>query len=372
MPRKGENIYKRKDGRWEARYIAGRTSEKKAIYKSVYGKTYSEVKQKLFEFRNANMPTVHSISPKFGEIAQGWLDNTRPRVKESTYSRYQRIIFVNLSQYLKCPLETLTTREMETFINTLLLHGRRDGTGGLAPKTVHDILVVIRSILTYAKRRNYKIVCDLSLIKINTKQQEIKILSKQEQNLLNHFLFYNMNYEKLGIVLCLYTGLRIGEVCALQWKNINFTENTLTVESTLQRIQNPDSGSVTKTKIIISEPKSKSSLREIPLPDFLMKILDTMKCSPDSFILTGSKKRFLEPRNMQYYFSKALKICQIAPINFHALRHTFATRSIELGFEVKSLSEILGHTNINITLEKYVHSSFELKKENMEKLSSLL
>lgn len=372
MPRKGENIYKRKDGRWEARYIAGRTAEKKAIYKSVYGKTYSEVKQKLFDVRTLKTEPSLTVSTEFGEIARNWLFNTRPRVKESTYSRYQRIILVNFSKYLKYPLDQLTTQEIENFINTLLLHGRQDGTGGLSPKTVHDIFVVLRSIFTYAKQRNYKISCDLSLIKINKTKKDIKVLTKHDQKQLNHFLFCNMDYEKLGIALCLYTGIRIGELCALQWKNINFKENTLKVESTLQRIQNPNSNCVTKTKIIISEPKSKSSIREIPLPDFLVTILNTMKCSPDSFVLTGSQKHFLEPRNMQYYFSKVLENCKIDPINFHALRHTFATRSIELGFELKSLSEILGHTNINITLEKYVHSSFELKKENMEKLSSLI
>lgn len=372
MPRKGENIYKRKDGRWEARYISCRTPEGKAVYKSIYGKTYSDVKQKQALARTAKLPAPPRSSPKFEEIAASWLINAQVRVKESTYSKYRRIILVNLAVLLNISLEKITTQVIESFINTLLLQGRQDGQGGLAPKTVHDILIILRCIFNYAKQHGNQIYCDLSLIKITPPKQKIKILSKSDQTRLNRFLFQNMTYKNLGIALCLYTGIRIGELCALKWQNINLEEGILKINQILQRIQTPAPKPSPKTKIIISEPKSKTSIREIPLPDFLIDILKPLQQSPTAFILTGSQYHFLEPRTMQYYFSRILKSCNINPINFHALRHTFATRSIELGFELKSLSEILGHSSVNITLEKYVHSSFELKKENMKKTSLLI
>ena len=123
-----------------------------------------------------------------------------------------------------------------------------------------------------------------------------------------------------------------------------------------------------KTKLIITEPKTKSSIRRIPLQNYIVDILSPFQASADAFFLTGKTDKYIEPRTMQNHFKRYLKDCHMKDINFHALRHTFATRCIELGFEVKSLSEILGHSSVNITLNRYVHSSFELKKQNMNKL----
>lgn len=165
------------------------------------------------------------------------------------------------------------------------------------------------------------------------------------------------------------TGIRIGELCALRWENIDIENKVLSVNKTLIRIQNTNTLIASKTKVIISAPKSKCSIRKIPLPDCIIPLLKAFAQKGDTFFLTGETERFVEPRTMQNRFKKYVSACNITDANFHALRHTFATRCIELGFEIKSLSEILGHANVNITLNRYVHSSFELKTLNMNRLS---
>jgi integrase len=172
----------------------------------------------------------------------------------------------------------------------------------------------------------------------------------------------------LGVLLSLYTGIRIGELCALRWENIDLTEKTMRINSTMQRI--PDfTGGAAKTQVTITSPKSKCSVRTIPLPDFLAALLASFAAQPKAFLLTGEKLRFVEPRTVQNRFKAYIKACGIESANFHCLRHTFATRCVELGFDVKTLSEILGHSSVNITLGRYVHSSLDLKRTNMAKLT---
>jgi integrase len=195
----------------------------------------------------------------------------------------------------------------------------------------------------------------------------MRVLTPLERESLIGILMEDMDSFKFGVFLALYTGIRIGELCALQWKDIDFARATLKVRKTIQRIQNTDSHATSKTKIVISEPKSKSSIREIPLTSSIMEIAWKFVSFPDSYILTGTG-RYIEPRTMQNHFKLYVKQSGISDANFHALRHTFATRCVKVGFEIKSLSEILGHASVNITLNRYVHSSFELKRSNMSKL----
>lgn len=164
--------------------------------------------------------------------------------------------------------------------------------------------------------------------------------------------------------------MRVGEICALHWEDISFSEQTLYVHQTLQRIQDK-SCSEKKTRIVLTTPKSACSIRTIPIPDPILKILNDHQTSRKGFLLTNSETHFIEPRTMQNRFKTVLKKSEIESANFHALRHTFATRCIELGFDVKSLSEILGHATVNITMNRYVHPTLEMKKNNMEKLSAL-
>lgn len=374
MSRKGENIYKRKDGRWEGRYIKSRTPAGKAIYGYVYAKTYRDAKEKLHKAVSySHLPKVDStISPDlFASVAAEWFDNIKPQIKESTGNKYQNLLnSYILPIYGEKPLEAITYDFIETQCNNLLLSGGKNGTG-LSPKTVADVLSVIRNILKFAMRKDKYVPCDGRAIQVKQISKGMRVLSKSEQEKLCQYLFLEPDPYNIGILICLFTGLRIGEICALRWEDISFSEQTLFVHNTLQRVQNK-TGTGSKTKIVITTPKSSCSIRTIPMPDSLLKILASHRMSAVGYLLTNSETKFVEPRTMQNRFKKALKQSGIEPANFHAIRHTFATRCIELGFDVKSLSEILGHATVNITMNRYVHPTLELKKENMRKLSSLL
>lgn len=185
------------------------------------------------------------------------------------------------------------------------------------------------------------------------------------------YLKENLTIKNAGIMLSLFTGLRLGEVCALKWSNIDLENSILYITTTMQRVQNL-SIEGPKTKVYVSEPKSACSIREIPIPDMLLRLLANFSNNGSCYFLTGSSEKFIEPRNLQYHFKTVLKKALIFDMNFHALRHTFATRCIEVGVDIKTLSEILGHANVNITLNRYVHPSLEEKRLNMEKLSEFL
>ena len=178
-----------------------------------------------------------------------------------------------------------------------------------------------------------------------------------------------LNPETLGFLIALYTGVRIGELCALQWQDIDLNDKVLHITKTLQRIKNPDPKGP-KTIIFIGEPKSAKSYRDIPIPPFLFAAFSQMKASKHAYVLTEQVSRFLEPRTYQEKYKRYLKEFGIRDVKFHVLRHTFATRAIAQGFEIKSLSEILGHASVSFTLEKYVHSSIELKKSCMDKMTA--
>lgn len=196
----------------------------------------------------------------------------------------------------------------------------------------------------------------------------MRVLSKKEQQQLECVLMQDTDLTKFMVLLCLYTGIRIGEACALRWEHLQLDSGILKVRETMQRIQAPQNIAA-KTRVIITEPKSACSKRDIPLPKFLIQYAAQFQTERKAFVLTGETDQFIEPRTLQNRFRNYVKASRIEHANYHALRHTFATRCVELGFEIKSLSEILGHSNVNITLNKYVHSSIELKKQNMEKLN---
>ena len=375
MPRKGENIYKRKDGRWEGRIIKERDISGKAKYISVYGKSYSEVKLKLQDLHISQAlekptKTAHIIA--YSNLIDLWLVTIKPTVKESTYARYHQLINTHIRPQLgKHQSNEISMALINQYTEKLLVSGRLDGNGGLAPKSVNDILCVIKATLNYGKENGYLIHCDTDRITLKRATNATGILSVDEQKRLKNFLMHDTDRSKLAVLLCLYTGIRIGEVCALRWKNIDTCSGIIMIRETLQRVKNLDAGSKGKTKVIITPPKSACSIRDIPVPGFLLELLCSFSNSPEAFLLTGNPGRFIEPRTLQYQFKRYLAFLNISDIKYHSLRHTFATRCIELGFEVKSLSEILGHANVNITLNRYVHASMQLKKENMNMLEMI-
>ena len=170
-------------------------------------------------------------------------------------------------------------------------------------------------------------------------------------------------------MLSLYTGIRLGELCALRWNCVDLNLGIIKVKQTMQRRQNTDPAEERRTKIVFTDPKTQTSSRTIPLPASLLMLAYSFQSTPNSFVLTGSSEKYIEPRTMQNHFKRIIQESGISSVNYHALRHTFATRCVEVGFEIKTLSEILGHATVNITLNRYVHSSFELKRQNMNKLT---
>lgn len=380
MPRKGENIYARKDGRWEGRYVKEKTAEGKCHYGYVYAKTYRETREKLVKRRakayedavkNAEKNKSEDHTILFEKMMKDWLFSLKPQIKESTYVKYWNMMNTYVLPELGAVRWNEIRREsLEAFCRKMLVSGGAK-KNGLSPKTVTDMLSMIRSVFRYAAACGYQQPCDISSVSIKRNSNELRILSRKEQAILCQYLFVHVNDRNLGILLSLFTGLRIGEICALRWEDISYTEKMIYVHRTMQRIQTGHD-SEKKTKISISTPKSPCSIRRIPIQDELVQLLQNHQCGKSGYILTGKEEAYVEPRSMQRYFKKVLKGVSLEPVKYHVLRHTFATRCVEMNFDVKSLSEILGHASVNITMNRYVHPSMELKRENMQRLSELL
>lgn len=299
-----------------------------------------------------------------------WLNNAKLHIKESSYVKYYNILKNHIIPSIgKLNICDLTTDTAEVFISEKLKNGKINGDGGLSEKTVKDILAVLKEICRFAEINNIKVPCHLEVIKIKSYGNKVNVLSKNEQYCLENLLMSDNDLIKTGILLSLHMGLRIGEVCALKRKHIIMESRELQIRCTMQRLQNVEGNQKEKTKILITEPKSRASVREIPIPEFLLERLKILKNAPkQAYVLTGETERYIEPRVMENLFKAYLKQCKIRTVSYHTLRHTFATRCIETGFDIKSLSEILGHTSVNITLNRYVHSSMEQKRKHMDKI----
>ena len=377
MSRTGKNIYKRKDGRWEARYIKGYDENGKAKYGYIYAKSYGEAKNKQINaICQSSFINSNNNSTLYSKWLDEWLIYIKPQVKESTFIRYKNIVFNHLKPTIgKLAISKINTGYLKSYIGNLLSNGRLDNNGGLSPKTVSDITMIVKESLKYIISCGETIDCNYESLKIkSSSQREMTVLSKDEEHKLVSALTENKSLTKIGILLSLYTGIRIGELCALQWEDISFDENLIVVRKTMQRLQKDSiqSENEAKTYILISKPKSKCSNRQIPIPSFLSVILKEYKGEKNQFILTNSSYSFIEPRTLQNQFKRILRQINLRDVNYHSLRHTFATRCVEAGFDIKSLSEILGHSSVKITLDKYVHSSMQQKRLNMEKLQQTI
>lgn len=371
MSKKGENIYKRKDNRWEARYIKGYHSNGTPKYGYCYGKTYREAKQKVTVAKAALLEgkpaTTISKKRRFVYYCDEWLQINRNRVKESTYVKYSSI----LEKYIKprlggCLVQSLSSVIIEQFSHELLF------VEELSPKTVKDILTMLHSVMEYTRKQFPHALPAVEIIYPKVPKNEMRVLTREEQMKLVTYLLVDMDECKFGVLLALLTGMRIGELCALRWGNVCLRDKTIKVKCTMQRLKDFDDNRTSKTKVVISEPKSNTSTRVIPLTDYAANLCKARYCNnPDAFVLTGETMQFLEPRAMQYKFERYVADCDLKDVHFHTLRHTFATRCVEVDFEIKSLSEILGHSSPRITLERYVHSSMELKRNNMNKLTKI-
>lgn len=378
MPRKGENIYKRKDGRWEGRYIKGRRSNGKAIYGYLYAYSYRELKKKMVNYKQKIIiskreeQSIFKSNITFGTLTKLWMSSRKMRIKESTYVKYNNLLNIYiLPEFKDILVQELSYCQIDDFANKLLTNGGKKKSG-LSAKTVNDCITLIRTILRYAQNNGISVKSLGNGIVIKSSFKELNVLSLSEQKCLYNYLIKHLNPKNFGVLLCLLTGLRIGEICALRWEDISLIEKSVYVHSTLQRIQDFSNISNKKTRILISSPKSPCSIRTIPLTDEIISLIMRSFSNKHGFVLTGDEKNFVEPRSMQNHFKRICFDASIRIVNFHSLRHTFATRCIELGFDVKSLSEILGHANVSITMNRYVHTSMDTKRKNMSKLSELL
>ncbi len=371
MARKGENIHKRKDGRWEGRYKKGRKLDGSLEYGSVYGKTYREVREKMIKaLLSAEQVSVPQNQEScFKEVLLLWLDNNRIRYKGATETRYQYLIDTHIIPELgNVKLSHLTAPKINAFLKEKLENGRLDGKGGLSSAYVRNIMLIINAAIHFAVKEQMCIPLKSTIFKPTEEKKELIILDTTQQRKLEKELLREMTPTKLGILISLHTGLRIGEVCALTWNDIDLEKQIIYVRSTVVRIKNK-SLNENKTMLIIDTPKTKASKREIPISTFLLPILMRMKAIATSMYVLSENNLFLNPRTYEYRFHKILSLSDLPNTNYHALRHTFATRCIEAGVDIKSLSEILGHSNVSITLNTYVHSSMELKRSQIEKLT---
>ena len=262
MSRKGENIYKRKDGRWEGRYIKARTPQGKAVYGSVYASTYNEVRKKRSQavadlVTDPSVPDIVPLQPQsFAKVSGDWLVSIQPKIKESSYMKYTNLLnsylLPELSQIL---ISELTSNKIQKCCDHLLTHGGA-AREGLSAKTVSDILSLLRNILRFAQVQGMRPAATGREIAIRQISPDTLVLSRSSQDILCRYLYSHINERNLGILICLFTGLRIGEICALQWEDISLTEGFIYVHQTMQRLQTNGSGN-TKTTVKISTPKSK-------------------------------------------------------------------------------------------------------------------
>lgn len=361
MAKRGSNIYRRKDGRFEGRVPIERRKDGSLRYKSVYARTLSEVKAKMAELYSANTSKVLSSGITVKEAAKQWLTSARLRVKASSYANYRSIIEKHILPELgNKHLSSITTPGLNEFIQNKLTYGRLNSCGGLSAKFVRDIMTVYRSIEAYAAMEY-----DISRTHFTMPKQEkhsLDVLTKDERHRLEAYLTNDLNTTNMAVLLCMFSGLRIGELCGLKWGDIDLENGTLSVKRTVQRINKGGC-----SEVIVGTPKSKSSVRVVPVPRFIMEILRQNKKDDRLYVITGQLKP-VEPRTMQNRFKKILKDCGVRNVKFHLLRHTYATVCIEQGFDPKTLSELLGHADASITLNRYVHSSMQMKRKYVDRL----
>lgn len=368
MSRKGENIFRRKDGRWEARYIHHYESGKPK-YRYLYAATYAEARaKKLYALSLLDVDDPSLPKNSFEQVARRWLCDVRTSVKESTYTRYYR----SVEKFLLPELGALDVSEVDHFrINTLserLLQNGGVRGGGLSPKSVSDILCVLKAIIAFGESNGLHFGSTVGIRFPKRLSRGTKVIDGGARARLERALLDTEDTTGIGVLLALFAGLRIGEICGLRWSDVDLRRRTVTVARTVERIADLDPSDTRRTKLIVCEPKTECSCRVIPLPKFLVGQLARLLGNDGDFVLTSSP-RPTEPSCFYRRYKTLMRRHGLEEYSFHALRHTFATRCVEKGFDTKSLSEILGHSNISTTLSFYVHPSLEQKRAQMERLA---
>lgn len=346
MENVGANITLRKDGRYMGKFIIGYDDNGKAQYQYVYGMTYDEAESKVLIGHEVASRYLSGRYNTVGKVYEEWLNAVVNRVKESTFANYKAKFEKHiLPEFADIPCADLSAGKINEFINQKLAKG-------LSASYVRDIFTVFKSMLKYAQEEYGFRLSLKNVVLPKTEKKQIEKISNTAQKRLVSYLKENMSLTAFGILISLFMGLRIGELCGLKWNDVDFQNKILHIRRTVQRISSTNGSR--KTKVIISTPKSDASFRSVTIPDFLMEYFEKFLNKSDFFILSGSDK-VIEPRTMQYRYKKILKSVEIENHNFHKLRHTFATNCAEKGFDIKTLSVVLGHSSVNLTLSCYIH-----------------
>lgn len=363
MSRRGENIRKRKDGRWEGRYYVMEPKSGKNVSHSVYARTYNEVKEKLSSAKLSLEPMVEEKSSDieicFQTVAEEWLAIIEGSKKRTTYIKYYSVY----EKYIKEKLSMIPVSRLdETVLAGLFQKGEKET---FSDSLQRSISCVLNQILSYTALHYHTHIFSYVYPKQKSRKKPIEVFNLMEQTKLLQYLYQEMDIDKLGILLCIFTGLRLGEICSLKWEDVDLKGKILYVNTTVQRIA--VDGYHSKTMLMEGEPKSIFSKREIPLSEEMIKLLELYYSSNNKYVLCNDRP--MEPRTYQNKFQKYLKMAKIEKKNFHVLRHTFATNCVNSGMDIKSLSEILGHSDVKITLNRYVHPTIETKRQHMNSLS---
>ena len=312
---------------------------------------------------------------KYKELVEEWMEEKKHYVKESTYALYT----YEMRSYILPMLGEIELADIteEVLQDCTFQWQEKPSNDGKSRKNsvIQNWIVLVKQTLNYAVRKGYLTQFKVHIYitpnkKRKTNLEEEYIFTPAEQQKIIHHAATNLTPQVVGIALCLSSGLRIGEICALQWKDIDTENQVVYITKTIQRIYNKES--MPHTKVVITTPKSISSIRVIPLSSSICQLIRDMRdfgIDEDLYFLSGTKIPF-EPRKYRRNYEKILNRLEIPYRNFHCLRHTFATRCVENGGDYKCVSEILGHSSIKITMDRYVHPRMEQKREIVEMLSN--
>ena len=296
-----------------------------------------------------------------GQIAGLWKAEKKQFVKKSTYAAYSLIVDTHILPAFG-NLTSVGEKDVQEFVLQKL-------NGGLSQKTIKDMLIVLRMILKFGAKKNYCTYNPFDVIfPTDRERQELEVLSIANQKKIMRFVEENFTFRNLGIFICLSTGIRIGEICALTWDDIDTENGVIHIRKTLQRIYIRENG-IKRTELVIDTPKTATSIRDIPMTKDLLSVLKPLrKVVNENYYVLTNEATPTEPRTYRNYYKKLLAELDIPPIKFHGLRHSFATRCIESNCDYKTVSVILGHSNISTTLNLYVHPNYEQKKKCIDKM----
>ena len=297
----------------------------------------------------------------FQDVSKIWCDAKRPIVKHSTMCAYLLTLQTHLLPWFGT-METIAECDVQQFVIDKC-------ASGLARKTVRDMVAVLKSIVKYGNKHGIFHFEEWEIeYPTDTENKLLPTLSLNHQRILMNHLIEQPTQQNIGVLLALCTGMRIGEVCALQWEDVDFTQRIITVRHTVGRIYNCE---LKTTERIHTSPKTKNSCREIPISKQLFQSLKTVRKQSQSPYVVGTSTQSKEPRSYRDYFSRLLKRLNIPHLVFHGLRHTFATRCIESQCDYKTVSVILGHSNVATTLNLYVHPNLSQKKKCIDRMIAL-